>query len=167
MFATPRAGTDSHRGSGTRRALQMGSVSRQSNSVAESECPSESEQAPNDTSSEVLTILRSLQQQVSSLQAQQQQAIATQTRAEASTQLPKRTPKEKRKTPKELLVKLLVIRLCKCCKLILLLYTVNCSPNNQASSWQAKWSSWVGPYYLVCYHILVKISVTLLLLKFQ
>ena len=112
MFATPRAGAESHRGSGTRRALQIGSVSRSTqlnspgdnNETPEPECPSE---APAGTNSDILTILRSLQQQVSSLQAQQQQQQqqATQAQAESSIQLPKRTtPNKKRKMPRELVV---------------------------------------------------------------
>lgn len=101
MFATPSCAASTRGESGARRCLQLTSTrpvgSRHQSDDGESPLP-ESE----NSSAEMLRILKGLQQQVSALQAQQNQIASKKTSVSPDSSTT--TPQEKRKLPKELTV---------------------------------------------------------------
>lgn len=134
MFSTPpSASAESRRDAQRRLSTAVGRLNsaRNQTSVAtdDAEPPIASE---GDSHGEVLSVLRSLQQQVSALQAQQQ---ATQAQVEVSPRITdgstSSTPNStKRRLPKELVVSFSIFNFY----IVFPLSTVDCSPNHQKFS---------------------------------
>lgn len=106
MFATPRTDSGS-RSRGSRRSLEWNNSGQADNSEEGSPDRGNAGQEPTGDS-EMLTILRGLQQQVSALQAQQNQVVSERASSTPSATTP-RSANEKRKLPKELTVSAIMV----------------------------------------------------------